>query len=87
MLYIFIGNHMTYYWALFFLPLFGVFSPVTVSVSMRRMLWFLMVAVFCIFIGFRNGIGGDWSNYLEHFLRVGKGGFESAMADYDWPGG
>jgi hypothetical protein len=66
---------MIMYWLLFLCPSIGAISPIKMSPSLSRALWGLMLFTFWIAIGFREGLGGDWDNYLSHYFRVGGESF------------
>ena len=69
---------MITYWLLFLYPAVALLLPIRATVDARRISWFVMMIVFWIFIGFRDGIGGDWPNYLGHYERIaGSSFFES----------
>ena len=71
---------MTIYWILLLYPALATLLPVRIEESGRKGLWVIMILVFWIFIGFRDGIGGDWENYVEHYVRVGTSAFIDSLA-------
>ncbi len=45
--------------------------------------WFITGVLFTIFIGFRDYVGGDWSNYLRHFQIIDYFSFEEVLKRSD----
>lgn len=64
------GGSVITYWLLFLYPVLALLLPVRATAEMRRFAWLFMLFIFWIFIGFRDGIGGDWANYLSHYERL-----------------
>ena len=54
------------------MPALFLFSPVRVTESHRRVLFFLVWITLVILIGLRNEVGGDWDRYLDSAYGIDK---------------
>ncbi len=68
-------SDMTAYWLMFLFPLLGVFAPVRFSGVLRYLVWGFWALITILFIGLSSEIGGDWHNYLDHYIRIQEDGF------------
>ncbi len=58
---------MLIYWLLFLLPVAIHFSPVRGTLSLQRLGWWSVGALYVLLIGWRHKIGPDWTAYQRHF--------------------
>ncbi|HEY8009615.1 MAG TPA: EpsG family protein [Rudaea sp.] len=58
---------MLIYWLMFWLPFLGAISPKRMINSQARFMFLLVCLIFTIFMGLRDMVGGDWTNYLPLF--------------------
>ena len=68
-------SDMTAYWLMFLFPLLGVFAPAKFSGVLRYLVWGFWALITILFIGLSSEIGGDWNNYLDHYIRIQQDGF------------
>lgn len=67
------------YWFLFLLAAFGMLLFGRGGNEMERIVWWLVMAVFALFIGLRHEVGGDWVSYLMHFEHMSHSSFQEAI--------
>lgn len=70
---------MITYFLVFALPVLGLFAPFRLQKRPRDIVMAVFCLVITIFVGLRYQVGGDWSNYLEHFRRIADEGLRTAL--------
>ena len=68
------------FWAMFLIAAWGVLVPRRLPVAQATVVWWLVGLLFALMIGLRHEVGGDWFNYLPHFVRASQMSFAEAMA-------
>ncbi len=68
------------FWLMFGVAAWGVLIPKRLPAGQARVMWWLVGLLFALMIGFRHEVGGDWFNYLPHFLTASRMGFSEAVA-------
>lgn len=71
------------FWAMFLVAAWGVLMPRSLPVGQARAMWWAVGLLFALLIGLRHEVGGDWFNYLPHFVWAAQMTFAEAagMAD------
>lgn len=68
------------FWLMFLVPAWGVLMPRSLPAGQARAMWWAVGLLFAVLIGLRHEVGGDWFNYLPHFLHAAGMGFPEAAA-------
>lgn len=68
------------FWLMFGVAAWGVLVPRTLPPRQARLVWWAVGLLFALMIGFRHEVGGDWFNYLPHFLSASRMSFAEAAA-------
>ena len=68
------------FWAMFLIAAWGVLVPRRLPVGQAKVVWWLVGLLFALMIGLRHEVGGDWFNYLPHFVRASQMSFAEAAA-------
>lgn len=71
------------YWLMFLVPAWAVLMPGRVKAWQAWLPWACVFLLFAAMIGLRHEVGGDWLNYLPHFLDVGQKTFGEVLAGSD----
>ena len=61
---------MIAYWPLLTIPIFALFSQVTIEKRLQIVILKFVGLLFILFIGFRHVVGGDWIPYIQIFNEV-----------------
>ncbi|PZQ18726.1 MAG: EpsG family protein [Rhodanobacter denitrificans] len=56
------------YWLMFLVPVWGVLQPRRLPARQAYWVWVAVGVLFAAMMGLRHEVGGDWFNYLPHFL-------------------
>lgn len=59
------------YWVMLFIPACAVLMPGRLKASQAWVPWGFVFLFFAMMMGLRHQVGGDWFNYLPHFLDAG----------------
>lgn len=59
---------MWMFWTLFLIAAIGVLMPGRLPAGQSKYVFWVVGVVFASIIGFRHEVGGDWLNYIPHFL-------------------
>lgn len=73
------------YWILFLLPVAGLISFGRGRGRVEVILWWSVVLLIALMIGFRDEVGGDWYHYSWQFREVSRLSFKGAL-EYSDPG-
>ena len=68
------------FWAMFLIAAWGVLVPRSLPAAQAKVMWWLVGLLFALMIGLRHEVGGDWFNYLPHFVRASQMTFAEAAA-------
>lgn len=68
------------FWSMFGIAAWGVLVPGSLPARQTRVMWWAVGLLFAVMIGFRHEVGGDWFNYLPHFLHASQMTFAEAAA-------
>ena len=68
------------FWAMFLIAAWGVLVPRRLPVAQATVVLWLVGLLFALMIGLRHEVGGDWFNYLPHFVRASQMTFAEAAA-------
>lgn len=74
---------MAAYWLMFLLPALAVLLPGRLPRRQAWVAWWTAGLLFALLIGLRHEVGGDWFNYLAHFLDSRQRSFAEAAARSD----
>ena len=66
---------MSPYWTYFSLTLIGLFAPFRLQGWIKLIVMSLFLLTTVVFIGLRDGISGDWLNYLYTYNKAATDGF------------
>ena len=68
------------FWALFMIAAAGVLMPGRLPARQAASLFWTIGIFFALIIGLRHEVGGDWFNYIPHFLDASRMDFAEAAA-------
>ena len=68
------------FWVMFFLAAWAALGSRTLPAKQTRVFWRAVGLLFAVMIGLRHEVGGDWFNYLPHFVSASKMTFAEASA-------
>lgn len=71
------------YWFLFMVPALAVLMPGRVKPTQSWVPWAFVLLLFTALMGLRHEVGGDWFNYLPHFLDSGQKSFGEVLRGSD----
>ncbi|WP_290890455.1 EpsG family protein [Arenimonas sp.] len=71
---------MLVFWAMFVVAAWGVLTPKSMPAAQARAMWLAVGFTFTLLIGLRHEVGGDWFNYIPHFLNASTMTFSEAAA-------
>ena len=74
---------MVLFWAMFLIAAWGVLVQRRLPPRQAAVVWWCVGGVFALMIGFRHEVGGDWLNYIPHFLNASQMDFSQAAAMAD----
>ncbi|MCD9032756.1 EpsG family protein [Luteimonas sp. Y-2-2-4F] len=74
---------MTVYWLMFLVPVMALLAPGRLPRRQAWVAWWAVGLLFALLMGLRHEVGGDWFNYLAHFLDSAQLGFADAAARSD----
>ena len=69
---------MLAFWLLFLVAAWGLLVPRSLPAGQARLAWVAVGVLFTLIIGLRHEVGGDWFNYLPHFMRASQMNFAEA---------
>ena len=70
---------MTVYWLMFLVPVMALLAPGRLPRRQAWVAWWAVGLLFALLMGLRHEVGGDWFNYLAHFLDSAQLGFADAQ--------
>lgn len=70
---------MWIYWLLFVIPVFDILGNGRSNISLQKLMWWAVVIIFSVIIGFRDQVGGDWAHYLATFNELAVGSFTNSL--------